>query len=59
MAVDNDTEVRNLAQAMMDEYLDTKETFPMEIREQIASEYRRMWAEKMKWLEEHKKEEQP
>ena len=43
----------------MDSYLDSKETFPEDIRATIESEYRRMWAEKLKWLEEHKEKERP
>ena len=58
MVGDRDEEIKRLTQAMMDEFLDSRETFPQEIREQIESEYRRMWAEKLKWLEEQKKEEQ-
>lgn len=46
-------------QDFMDRYLDDKETFPKEIREIIESEYRKMWAEKLKWYEDKKKEERP
>ena len=41
------------------DFVDTTETFPKEMRERIESVYREMWAEKMKWLEAKKKEEQP
>ena len=56
--VENDDKLKNQTQNLMDGYLDTKETFPKEIRDKIESEYRRMWKEKLKWLEDKKREEQ-
>ena len=58
--VDLDTEdLGRKTQEFMDRYLDDKETFSKEIRDIIESEYRKMWAEKLKWYEEKKKEERP
>lgn len=54
-----DEKIGRITQDVMDKYLDEKETFPKEIRDVIESEYRRMWEEKLKWLEEHKNEERP
>ena len=42
----------------MDRYLDSKETFPAEMRDRIRSEYERMWTEKLEWLKTRKGEEQ-
>ena len=59
MVTDDAEKMGRRTQELMDSYLDSKETFPEDIRATIESEYMRMWAEKLKWLEEHKEKERP
>lgn len=45
------------AQRAMDAALDSAETFPEDIREQIIETYRRLEAERREWLERRKNDE--